>query len=297
MKKVKSLVLLLILFLPFVTACSKAASPKKANDKLKITTTFFPVYEFTKEVVGKYGDVQMIMPPNVEPHDFEPSAKNMAQISDSDLFVYNSNNLEAWANSAKKSSSKKTVFVEATKGIDLLKDGDKTDPHTWLDPVLAKKEVENISQQIIKKDPKHKSYYEKRTQNYLKELDNLNQQYQNMSDHAKEHTFIVQHEAFSYLANQYHLTQKALTGVNDTEEPSAKQLADIQKYMQEHNLHYIFVEDGLSPKIANTIKDATHAQLLTLNTMEQVSKKEISDGATYISIMESNLKALEKALH
>lgn len=307
MNKKNNFIKLVIIALTLIvlTGCSltKDNSTKKDNvsteNKIKINTTFFPIYEFTKAVAGKYGNVKMIMPSNVEPHDFEPSAKMMSKITDSDLVIYNSDNLETWISSAEKStqSKDKPTFINSSKGIKLLKDKAHTDPHIWLDPVLAKQQVKIIEKAIIKFDPKHKKYYQEQTNKYIQKLDELNIQFKNMSNKAKTHTFIVQHQAFSYLANQYNLTQKSLTDSNDHSEPSAKQLVKIQNFMKENDIHYIFVEKGLSPKIANTIKDATNAELLTLNTLEQVPQKDIDKGATYISLMEENLKFLTKALN
>ena len=283
-----------------MTGCSKNETTKPSNkNKLKITTTFFPMYEFAKEITGKYAHVEMIMPSNIEPHDFEPSAKNIAQINDSKLFIYNSNSLENWVPAIKKanSQSSNTKYVEAAKGIKLLKEDNHEDPHVWLDPQLAIIEVQNISDAICKADPKHKDYYQKRTNNYIQKLQNLSNDFSQMANDAKVKTFVVQHQAFDYLAENYHLKQKALTGISDDSEPSAKKLAEIQKYMQDNNLHYIFVEQGLSPKIAKTIQTETNAKLLTLNTLEQVSPKQQKDGATYISLMEENLQNLQKGLN
>lgn len=298
MKKKLSLIVLICLSL-ILTACSSNKKSESKSEKLNITTTFFPMYEFTKSIAGKYANVTMIMPNNIEPHDYEPSAKNIAQINDSNLFIYNSADMETWVPKVKKSAKKDstTTFVEASKDIKLQTHDKHADPHVWLDPVLAKKEVNNIKDALIKADPHHKDYYEQRALAYNKKLDQLNQEFKELSQNAKRHTFIVQHEAFSYLASQYGLTQKSLTGISDTEEPSAKQLAYIESYMKEHDLHYIYTEEGISPKIANTIKDTTNAKLLTLNTLEQVSSKEIKNGATYFSLMQQNLEQLKKGLN
>lgn len=298
--------IILMVTLFFLTACGK----KEENKQMTITTTFYPMYYFTKEIVGDKADVIMLDDGKTEIHDYEPSAKDIAQIENSKLFVYNSNDMETFVPKLLTSLPKdhKVEIVEAAKGIPLHKAEAKhheehegehhhdADPHVWLDPVLAKKEVKNIYDGVIKMDPKNKAYYEKNYQTLEKKLDQLNQDFATSMKKCPNKTFITQHAAFYYLAHQYGLTQEAISGIDSTLEPSPKKLAEIQKYMQKHDIHTIFVESGLNPKIAKSIQEATKAKLATLNTLEQVSTKDQKDGADYFSIMQENRKALEKAL-
>lgn len=300
-KHSRLLIFVMLLGTIFLTGCHQTeqkSEPVSTKHPMKITTTFFPMYDFTKEIVGKYGDVSMIIPSNIEPHDFEPSAKDMAKITNSELFVYNSSLLESWVQSVKHTSGKNTntVYVEAAKGISTMNYQDQKDPHVWLDPVLAKKEIETISHAIIKKDPKHRNYYEKNTQQLLKELNVLNQEFEQLAETAKQKTFVTQHAAFGYLANQYHFTEISIVGLNDEQEPSPKQLAEVEQQMKEKDLHYIYVEEGISDKLAKTLQESTHATLLHLNPLESVSQKEIDNGATYISLMRENLNALKQSM-
>lgn len=83
----------------FLAACQNTNSKeneKNASSKLSVVTTFYPVYEFTKNVVGEAGEVSLLVPAGTEPHDYEPSAKDMLKINQSDLFVYHNDNMETW---------------------------------------------------------------------------------------------------------------------------------------------------------------------------------------------------------
>ncbi len=141
----------------------------RQKEDLTIVTTFYPMYDFTKEIVGDEGNVKLLIPAGTEPHDFEPSAKERAEISDADVFVYNSSDMEFFVDSLKDSvDSKQTLMIEAAKGIDRLESQEadeheeseeghghshEYDPHVWLDPVLAIKEVRTIAEELGEKYP------------------------------------------------------------------------------------------------------------------------------------------------
>lgn len=145
-------------------ACGNTNKEADKKEDLTIVTTFYPMYDFTKEIVGDEGNVKLLIPAGTEPHDFEPSAKERAEISDADVFVYNSSDMEFFVDSLKDSvDSKQTLMIEAAKGIDRLESQEadeheeseeghghshEYDPHVWLDPVLAIKEVRTIAEEL-----------------------------------------------------------------------------------------------------------------------------------------------------
>jgi zinc transport system substrate-binding protein len=304
--KIASLLLLLV----GISACGKQEAEKE-DGKLEIVTSFYPMYDFTKNVAKDKANVSMLIDGGVESHDYEPSAKDMAKIQNADVFVYNSNEMET------------VKVIEASKGIELLKgseshDGEDHDehadeeeheghdhdhghshafdPHVWLDPLLVKKEVRTISDALIEIDSKNKDYYEKNTTEYLSKLDKLNDDYVAAFEGAKSRKFVTQHTAFSYLANQYGLEQVAISGLSPDQEPTPKELKGIQDLVKKENINVIYTESSASEKIAKTIADATGADLAVLNPMESVSKKDRENGADYLSIMAENLEALKLSI-
>lgn len=110
----KKLVWLVLAFCSLLlVACSGG---QNQSGKLKVMTTFYPVYEFTKQVVGDEGDVELLIGSGSEPHDFELSAKGRAKIQESDVFVYENENMETWVPQLLKSmDGKKTKVVKATE--------------------------------------------------------------------------------------------------------------------------------------------------------------------------------------
>ena len=203
--------MLLVAFALILTACGKSQSQ---NGKLKVMTTFYPVYDFTKNIVGDEGTVDLLIGAGSEPHEYELSAKGRAMIQDSDVFVYENENMETWVpNLLKSMKDKKTKVIDATKGMVLLpgleeehehEGGEEHhheyDPHLWLSPHRAMKMVESIRDQLVAAYPDKKKTFEKNAQAYLKKLQALDQAYQDGLKDAKQKNFVTQHAAFRYLA-------------------------------------------------------------------------------------------------
>lgn len=305
------------LFLAAVTAvgllaaCGNQQDQDAAkNDKLQVMTTFYPMYEFTKEVVGDKGDVELLIPAGTEPHDYEPSAKDLAKIAESDVFVYNSPELETWVDNLTDTvDDKKTTVIEASKDISLMEGSEEEgeeghdhdhshelDPHVWLDPVLAIKEVETIRDDLSKKYPEDKEVFDKNAEAYIKKLQDLDQQYQTAFADASNKTFVTQHAAFGYLAKQYGLTQEAIAGVSPDQEPSPARLSELKHYVDDKHVSVIYFEENASSKVAETLSQETGVKLAVLNPLESLTDQQIKDGESYLTVMEENLNALKESI-
>jgi zinc transport system substrate-binding protein len=270
------------------------------------------MYEFSRQVGGEHADVVALIPPGAEPHDWEPSAKDMALIKDADVFVYNGI-VEGWAEQALSSaSSDHRVVVEASKGIELMEglpeeeeeghdhedeEGHVLDPHLWLDPVMAQKEVASIQAAFEQADPANKDDYKSNAEAYITKLKELDAAYQKGLADVKHKEFVTQHAAFGYLAKQYGLTQVPIAGLSPEQEPSPDQLADIVKFAKEHQVQTIFFETLVDPKVAKTVADEIGAKTDVLNPIEGLTDEDKKNNLDYIGIMMNNLEALKKALN
>lgn len=276
--------------------CQAKEKEAKSNSSLKIITTFYPMYDFTKNIVGKTGDVSLLIPAGSEPHDYEPSPKDMANIHDADAFVYNSQALETWVHKGKESFGQKVKVIEAAKDIPLMETTEnQTDPHVWLSPELAMEEVKTITKSLSQAFPKHQKTFEKNSQAYLEKLAKLNETFKEKLAPFKGRTFITQHTAFSYLAKAYDLKQLGMLGVSEEEEPSPKRLIALKKEAEEKGITTLFYEEEGSKKLMETLQRETGLRLDTLNTIESISEKKQEQGQDYLSLMEENLKNLEKS--
>ncbi|EOH95788.1 zinc transport system substrate-binding protein [Enterococcus moraviensis ATCC BAA-383] len=307
--------LLLIAVIFTLAACGQTKEQEESgkSDTIKVVTTFYPMYDFAKNVVGDAGDVQLLIPAGTEPHDYEPSAKDIAKITDADVFVYNSHELETWVKDVLENvDGKKVAVVEAASSIDLMEGAaheeehedeadhsghdHELDPHVWLDPVLAQKEVETIRDALVKKYPDKKATFEKNATAYSEKLKALDSEYKEAFANANNKTFVTQHAAFGYLAKQYGLTQESIAGISPDQEPSPSRLAELKKYIKEHNVSVIYFETSASSKVAETLARETDVELAVLNPLESLTKKEQEQGEDYISVMKANLEALKKSI-
>ncbi|EOI7611174.1 zinc ABC transporter substrate-binding protein [Enterococcus faecium] len=294
-------------------ACGNTNKEADKKEDLTIVTTFYPIYDFTKEIVGDEGNVKLLIPAGTEPHDFEPSAKERAEISDADVFVYNSSDMEFFVDSLKDSvDSKQTLMIEAAKGIDHLESQEadeheeseeghdhahEYDPHVWLDPVLAIKEVRTIAGELGEKYPDKKEIFTKNADAYIKKLEALDQKYSEELKNATNRTFVTQHAAFAYLANQYNLEQVAISGVSPDQEPTPSRLAELKEFVKKNNIKVIYFEENASSKVAETLSNETGVKLEVLNPLESLTNEQIKAGENYISVMEKNLEALKESIN
>ena len=270
-KKVLIALSLVLLGLGLAACSKKEASGAGSKRGLNIVTSFYPIYSMVKEVSGDLNDVRMIQS-GAGIHEFEPSASDVAAIYEADVFVYHSRTLESWAGSLDPSLQKsKVAVVEASNGMQLDKvagleevsaeEGidEKTlyDPHTWLDP-------EKVAEE----------------------------KYQGVFGELDEKTFVTQHTAFSYLAKRFGLKQLGISGISPDQEPSPRQLTEIQDFIKTYKVKTIFVESNASSKLAETLKKATGVNLKVLNPLEADPEND----KTYLENLEDNLEILAKEL-
>ena len=285
-----------------------------AGDKLKVMASFYPMYDFAQKIGGDQVEVTNMVPAGTEPHDWEPAASNIKGLEEADVFVYNGAGMEHWVPDVLASlDNKKLIAVEASTGINLLegseheeeengeKDGHTDeityDPHVWLAPENAKKEMENIKEALVSADPDHQEYYEKNYQTYAKKLDDLDAEYQEKLSDVKTRDVIAAHQAFGYLCQAYGLNQIGIEGLSADSEPDAARMKEIVDFAKEHQVKTIFFEELVSPKVSETIAKEIGAQAKMLNPLEGLSDEELAAGADYFFVMESNLETLVEALN
>lgn len=156
------------------------------------------------------------------------------------------------------------------------------------------KMVENIRDSLSKRYPDKKATFQKNAAAYIKKLETLDKEYATGLANAKQKSFVTQHAAFRYLALDYGLKQVPISGLSPDSEPSAARLAELTKYINKNNIKYIYFEENASQALASTLAKETGVKLDVLNPLESLTEKQTKDGADYISIMQSNLKALKK---
>ena len=294
--------LIIVLFGYFLTIkIQQTHSTQITSGKPQVVTSFYPLYFFTSQIAADKADVYNVTPNGVEPHDYEPSAHDIAKIEDSNMLILNGGKLEAWGEKMRENlNGKKTLILTIGTEIanqEMVEDGENIqDPHIWLDPVLAKKEVAMITAGLIQIDPANSAFYQANAQTLLMKLDNLDNQFRQGLNSCNKKDIITSHAAFGYLASEYHFNQMAISGLSPDAEPSVQKLAEVAEFAKTNQVEYIFFESLVSPKLSQTIASEIGAQTLVLNPIEGLSDEEIINGKSYFSEMENNLKNLKIAL-
>jgi len=291
---------------------------ESAASKPKVYTTIYPLEYAAKRIGGDYVEVTNLIPPGVEPHDYEPTAKDMVALATADVFAYNGSGLELWVDKAVESLDKtKTTVVNATEGMDLLQAAEEEheheeesagkseseehdhgglDPHVWLDPSKLKEEAAKVKDALVQKDKAHAADYEKNFQQLSADLDQLDKEFKEMVAASSKKEFMVSHTAFGYLAHRYGLEQVAISGINPADEPSPSELKELVEHVKEHQISYVLFETLVSPKVAEVIAREAGVQTATLNPLEGLTEDDVEAGRDYLSIMHDNAETLRAAL-
>jgi zinc transport system substrate-binding protein len=295
----------IILFAVIIIVALLNFSQKETNNspKIKVVTSFYPLYFFASQIAGDKAIVSNITPAGAEPHEYEPTARDIASIEDSNLLVLNGGGLEGWSENVQSNLNKnKTKVVVAGDGLTTKKhleegqDHDGIDPHIWLSPVLARQMVDKIESGLSISDPSNLSYYKSNAEILKNELSVLDEEFKKGLVTCGSKNIITSHSAFAYLASAYGLNQVSIAGLSTEEEPSSKEMSEISKFSKDNNVKYIFFESLISPKLSETIAKEIGAQTLVLNPIEGLTIDEINSGKDYFSEMRNNLVNLKIAL-
>ena len=303
-----------------LAGCGAAGSTTEntESDKLQVVTTFYPMYDFTKQVAQDDAEVSMLLEAGMEVHSFEPSSQMIAEIQDADVFIYNSPEMETWVPDVLASiDTSDMVVICASDAITLLEyEGEAhahdheseeeganaghshtVDPHVWLDPVLAQTEVSTIADGLAEADPDNAEDYLENAGIYNGKLNELDEAYRAAFEGTENRTFVTQHAAFAYLAARYDLNQISVTGLNAEVEPSAAALATLSDYVKANNISHIYFENNASSQTAETLAEEVGVELAVLSPLEGITEEDQKKGSDYISVMLENLEALKKSIN
>lgn len=258
---------------------------------LKVFASFYPVYDFVKKIGKDKVDVSIIVPNGMEPHDFEPTAKQIIDLQKSDAIFVNGMGFESWINKLNNVN-----IVDLSMDLPLEKHTQISNPHIWLDPLLVKLQAKNILNSLNNLDPQNKLYYNNNYVQFTNHLDKLNVDIISNLTNCKLHDFLSFHDAFGYFANRYGLIQHSIQGLSpETEAPPQKirEAIDLSKQL---GLDVVFTEDNMDPRLLGTVAQEINGRVLTLSPIETISDEEKQMNKDYFSKMYDNLNNLKIAL-
>lgn len=307
-RKVLAGVIIALLVLGILFGVRALYKKPTQSNKLSVTTTFYPLYDFAKQIGGDKVAVTNMTPAGAEPHDYEVTPRQLADAQKSKVFVYIGGLMEPW--SEPFLTDYRATAVRAGEGIELLSivpghedhhdeghaEDQLTDPHFWLDPVYAQKIVDNILAGLIKADPTNMGYYTSRAEAYKAQLAQLDVDYRNGLANCRSRMIVTSHEAFGYLAKRYNLEVVSISGITPGEDPSPSGLAEIAKLIREKRITHVFFESLASPKLAETLAKETGAKTAVFDPVEGLTDEDQKQGKDYLSVQRENLANLRTAL-
>ncbi|MFF4584034.1 metal ABC transporter substrate-binding protein [Streptomyces sp. NPDC001388] len=292
-----------------LSACS-GASAAGNTEKFDVVASFYPMAFLAQQIGGDHVNVTSLTEPGQEPHDLEISAKQTAQLQESDAVLY-LKDLQPSVDDAVAQSEVKTK-IDAASLTTLEKHGNEVgghaaehddhedeessglDPHIWLDPVRYAQVAEGVGKAFEKADPDHAADYRTNTAALVKKLDALDTEFEDGLAHTKSKVFLTTHAAFGYVAERYGLTEEAINGLDPESEPSAARVKELEKMAKADGVTTVFYETLVSDKTAKTIAADAGLKTDVLDPIEGITDK--SRGNNYFSVQRANLKALQTAL-
>ncbi|SQC06416.1 ABC transporter substrate-binding protein [Clostridium perfringens] len=278
----------------FFVGCqsTKKAENKKDNGKVDVTVSIEPLREFTEIVGGDKVNVKTMVPNGTEPHDFEPKTQDLLELNKAKVFVYNGLGMEHWKEQVLNTIENKDVkVVEASKGAEVLKEGDKVDPHLWLSLDGAKIEAQNIKDALVEVDSDNKSYYEENFEKFAEKLDSLANEYKEKFNRLANKDFVTGHAAFGYLCREFGLKQVSVENLFGEGEITPQKMQEIVEFCKKNDIKTIFMPELASEKISQTLANEVGGKIEKIYTLE--SNEE---GISYIDAMKENLSKIYNAL-
>jgi zinc transport system substrate-binding protein len=280
------------------------SNPSSTSSGLKVLVTFYPLYDFAQNIGGNRINASILVPETVDVHDFEPTPSSIEAVASADVLIYNGAGLEPWISQVVSASGNtKLIQVDSSQGIQLLpvspefqRNNQTVDPHIWLDPELAKQQVNNILHGLMNADPADSQYFTQNAQAYQAKLDNLNSQIVNATTNVQTRYFVTFHEAFTYFASQYNLTQIPIAGPFQ-EEPTPGDIQNVISAIHQYHLCYVGYESLENPAISQSISSQTNATLIQMNPIEGITAQDKTAGKNYLILMQEDISNIVLALN
>ena len=325
----KMIVSFIILLLPILmlSACTQPAQTAGKDTKISIVCTIFPPYDWARQILGSQTEnmnITFLLDNRIDLHNFQPSVDDMITISTCDLFIYVGGESDGWVEDALAGATNKNMHIinlletlgdaakeeETLEGMEEEDDDDdeennsedeiEYDEHVWLSLKNAQIFCTAIADTLSLLDPYNASAYKNNLSAYIEKLKALDQVYLAAVNEASIKSLLFGDRfPFRYLMDDYGLTPyAAFSGCSAETEASFETIIFLADKVDELALNTVMVTESADQSIARTIISNTarkDQQILVLDALQSVSKNDVQNGQTYLSIMEENLKVLKEA--
>ncbi|HDZ4936817.1 zinc ABC transporter substrate-binding protein [Campylobacter jejuni] len=278
MKKILLFILSLGISYTFTQAKNLEQDQNTSNSLVSVSIA--PQAFFVKKIAADTLNVNVILPPNSDEHNFEFKPNIMKKLEKSDIYFTIGLEFEKVFIDKFKQNFPKLQVVNMQKNIALIKTHDEHehshehfDPHTWLDPILVQTMALNIYNALIQKYPQNKNLYKQNLDQFLADLDSLNLQIASKLEKLKNREFVVYHPSWTYFAKRYNLTQIPIEILG--KEPKSKDLQNLITLMKNKNLKVIFVQNGFPENAAKTLAKECDAKIYKIDHLSYDWKNEL----------------------
>jgi ABC-type Zn uptake system ZnuABC Zn-binding protein ZnuA len=306
----------LIIVVLFLVACQPQSNSTDQQGSLSVVAVESFLADIVQNIAGDRLEVETLMPSGLDPHSFEPTPKDVAKISDSDILFINGAGLEEWLEDIIETLPEDQLIIEASAGLESRTQSEEDheegyvdeeegahdheyDPHFWLNPLLVVKYVENIRDGLISIDPEGRPVYSANAENYIQRLEELDQYIEEKITQipADQRLIVTNHESFGYFADRYGFTVVGtiLKSVSSGASPSAQQMAELVDQMRSSGASAIFMETGSNPQLAEQLSNETGIKVVYDLYTHSISE-EGGNAPNYIELMKYNVEQIISAL-
>ncbi len=309
-EKLRFMTLLATLLMLLVSACQVNPVTNQINQTdLKVIAVESFLADIVQNVAGDRLVVETLMPEGLDPHSFEPTPRDVARISDSDILFVNGAGFEEWLEDIMENLPADQIVVEASAGLQsrTLEEGHseddghdhEIDPHFWLDPNLVITYVENIRDGLIAVDPEGKDLYSANTEIYIQQLKDLDEYIQEKIETIppERRLIVTNHESFGYFADRYgfKVVGTIIHSVSSESAPSAQQMSELVDQMRASGAIAIFMETGSNPQLAEQLSSETGIKVVYDLYTHSISEAD-GNAPSYIDLMKYNVDQMVRAL-
>lgn len=261
------------------------------------------IADFARQVAQDRVDVSSLLPVGTDPHTYEPVPRDVQKIAEARILFYNGLKLEKWLEEMIENAGGTPIMVEVSRGLrPLVQESGRyrgdPDPHLWMDPVFAKRYVENIRDALVAFDPLGRATYEANAARYLRELETLHRwiQQQVAQIPPERRKLVTTHDAFRYFGHRYGFeVVGTIWGISTEDEPSAQEIARLVDAIRRERVPAVFVETTVNPKLMERV--AWEAGVRIGPKLYGDSLGPPGSGAdTYVGMMRHNVRAIVEAL-
>lgn len=267
-------------------------------ERLFVVATMFPIADWARTVGFDEVSVNQIVPNGVEPHDYEPSPRDVEQLLLADVILINGAGIDAWAEDLiPEAEAAGAIVVRMSDVVPFVSANEGgLDPHAWLDLGRTPEMVRAIAEAFIRKDQAHGATYAENAENLRAQLVELDAKFSETLATCEKNTILVAHDAFEYWELRYHIVVESIGGISSDAEPSVQDLARLTEEAKVQGVTTVFFESPTSTALATTLAEEIGASVDILYPLEERTEEQIAQASTYTNIMEQNLAALSRAL-